>query len=46
MAAFHIAAVVWLFYFLLPERSLAQSHSGRLVSELQAQVQDLQRMVK
>jgi len=46
MVAFHIAAVVWLVYFVLPERSVAASHSGPLASELQARVQDLQRMVE
>jgi hypothetical protein len=46
MVAFHIAALVWLVYFLLPERSVARFHSGPLVSELQARVQDLQRMVE
>lgn len=46
MAAFHVSAVVWLVSFLLPERTVAQSHSDRLVLALQGRVEDLQRMVE
>lgn len=46
MAAFHISTVVWLTYLLLPQRSLGAFHSFGLPSDLEAQVQDLQRMAE
>jgi hypothetical protein len=45
MTAFHICALIWLIYVFLPEKQKSGTSSIAL-TELEAQIQDLQRMVQ
>jgi len=46
MAAFHVSAVVWLIYLLLPEEGGALTRSCRLTSDIQVHVEGLHRIVE
>jgi hypothetical protein len=45
MTAFHICALIWLIYVFLPEKQKSGTSSTAL-TELEAQIQELQRMVQ
>lgn len=46
MSAFHVCALVWLIYILLPEKHRSLSENRVQISELETHLQELQRIVR